>query len=258
MEAPFPPYRERYLPAMTPARIAALPRKERALVILPTGAVEQHGRHLPVAVDALLGQAWLARALPLLPAAAPCYVAPAVTVGKSNEHTGFPGTLMISKDSLRGVLLAVARQLHAWGFRRLAVLNTHGGNTAVVVTTLREIRAAYGFEADLLANSHAPDVSAQEAAYGMHAGEIETAWLLALAPDYVKMGEAAAEFPARIGDPGQLRPERSAATYAWATRDISESGVIGDATRATAANGERWLAEGAAALARTIAALAPA
>jgi creatinine amidohydrolase len=83
--------RAHYLPAMTKAQIDALPDKAWAPVIVTTGAIEQHGPHLPVAFDSLMGQVWLDRVLPLLPPSVSCYVAPPITIGKSNEHTGFPG-----------------------------------------------------------------------------------------------------------------------------------------------------------------------
>jgi creatinine amidohydrolase len=249
----FPGYRERYLPAMTPRRIAALPDKAWAPVILATGAIEQHGPHLPVAVDALMGQVWLSLALSRLPAGASCYVAPPITIGKSNEHTGFPGTLMISRETLRAHILAVARQVHAWGFRAIAVINTHGGNVPVIAPTLREIRALYGMRAGILPSKAVSDISAQEAAFGIHAGEVETSWVMAAAPRLVDPSKAVCEFPARIGDPGEVRPVAAPALVAWVSRDVSRSGIMGDATAATAEKGERWLEQGAGALAAAIA-----
>jgi len=249
----FPSYRDRYLPAMTLRRIRELPDKAWAPVILATGAIEQHGPHLPVAVDALMGQVWLCLALARLPAGASCYVAPPITIGKSNEHTGFPGTLMISRDTLRSQVLAVARQVRAWGFGSLAVINTHGGNVPVLVPTLREARAAYGLRAGMLTAKAASGISAQEAAFGIHAGEVETSWVMAAAGRLVDPSKAVCEFPARLGDPGLVRPVNAPALAAWASRDLSRSGIMGDATAATAAKGERWLEEGAASLAEAIA-----
>lgn len=237
--------RSRQLTAMTLAQIQALPDKARAPVIVTTGAIEQHGAHLPLAFDALMGQVWLDRVLALLPADAPCYVGPPITVGKSNEHTGFPGTLSISKETLRLQLLAIARQLKAWGFRTLAILNTHGGNSSVIAYTLWEIQDVHGLRAVMLrpdVELH-PPLSSQEAAYGFHAGELETSWLLAEAPHLVDMTKAACEYPAGIDDPGELRPEAAPATFAWASQDVSQSGVMGDATAATAEKGERWIAQ---------------
>ncbi len=251
----FPSYRDRYLPAMTPRQIAALPDKAWAPVIVTVGAIEQHGPHLPVAVDALMGQVWLTLALARLPAGASCYVAPPITIGKSNEHTGFPGTLIISKETLRALLLALAAQVQAWGFRQLAVVNTHGGNTAVLATTLREIRARHGLRADVLPTKIELGISAQEAVYGIHAGEVETSWILAAAPQLVRPDQAVCEYFARLDDPGELRPIVAPATVAWATRDLSASGIMGDAPAATAEKGRRWLEQGATHLAETIAAI---
>jgi creatinine amidohydrolase len=249
----FAPFRDRYLPAMTPRRIAALPDKAWAPVILATGAIEQHGPHLPVAVDALMGQIWLSLAIARLRSEDSCYVAPPITIGKSNEHTGFPGTLMISRDTLRSQILAVARQIHAWGFRSLAVINTHGGNVPVLIPTLREVRALYGLRAAVLASRPVPDLSAQEAAFGIHAGEVETSWMLAAAGQHCDSTKAVCEYPAKIGDPGDVRPVAAPALVAWASRDVSKSGVMGDASAATAEKGRRWLELGAAGYAEAIA-----
>jgi len=256
--APWPPvYRDsHYLPALTRDELEALPDKARALVILPTGAIEQHGPHLPVGVDALLGQAWLAHALPKLPAGCPVYVAPPIMVGKSNEHTGFPGTLSVSAATLRRQVIALATQLKALGFRQLALLNTHGGNSAVLVYTVREIQATLGLRAGLLSGYFRPELPPQEAAYGFHAGEWETSLLLAAAPELVLMDRAVCEYPARLDDPGELRPEDAPAVFSWLTRDVSQSGVMGNAPAATADKGRAWLDDASTALARRLAELA--
>jgi len=252
----FPSYRDRYLPALTRRQIEALPDKAWAPVILAVGAIEQHGPHLPVAVDSLMGQAWLSLALARLPAGASCYVAPPITIGKSNEHTGFPGTLFISRDTLRSQVLAIARQVHAWGFRSLLVINTHGGNVPVVVPTLREIRSLYGMRAGILSSGAVPELSPEEATFGIHAGEVETSWLLAAAPQHVEMAKAVCEYPARPDDPGEVRPVMAPALVAWVAKDLSTSGIMGDAPAATAEKGERWLERGAAVYAAGIAEVA--
>ena len=128
----YPSYRDRYLPAMTLADIEALPNKHQIPVIVGTSAIEQHGRHLPVAVDALLAEAWLERSLSLLKVETKLLVGPPITFGKSNEHSGFPGTIYVSKKTLRRQLLCIARQLHAWSFRVMRVVNMHGGNSDVL------------------------------------------------------------------------------------------------------------------------------
>ena len=86
-------------------------------------------------------------------------------------------------------------------------------------------------------------MSAQENAYGFHAGELESSWLYAIAPRLCRPAAATCSYPARISDPGELRPECAPATFAWASQDVSPDGVMGDATAATAEKGERWIAE---------------
>jgi creatinine amidohydrolase len=183
-------------------------------------------------------------------------VAPPLTYGKSNEHVGFPGTLSVSGRSLRRLLMALATQLKALGFRQLGLLNTHGGNSAVLVYTLRELQTQLGFRAGMIGQPYRPALSTQEAQYGFHAGEWETALMLAAARDLVRPECAVREWPARLEDPGELRPENAPAIFSWITSDISRSGVMGDPTAATVEKGRTWLAEGARALATRITELA--
>ena len=238
-----PPCRSHYLPAFTAAGLAAIPNKRRALVIIPTGAIEQHGPHLPVGVDAILGQAWLAHALPKFSARAAerVFVAPPITFGKSNEHEGFAGTISVSAKTLRRVLLALAAELREMGFRTIVVLNTHGGNSPVLIYTLREIQTTLGMRAGMLRPPLPPELSAKEAALGIHAGEWETALMLACAPELARMDKAVCEYPARPLD-----------GVAWMTRDVSKSGVMGNARAATAAKGKSWLEKASRALAGRI------
>lgn len=248
----WPSYRDRYLAALTRDELDALPNKSNTLVIIPVGAIEQHGHHLPVGVDAILGQALLAHATSRFPANTPVVVAPSITYGKSNEHISFPGTLSVSAKTLRRLVIALASQLKALGFRQFALFNTHGGNSAVLVYTLREIQTSLGLRAGMVSSPFKPDVSAQEAEYGFHAGEVETSLMLAVASELVHMEKASCEFPARIDDPGELRPENAPATFSWATEDISKSGVMGDATQATIEKGLRWLEASAGALGKRL------
>jgi len=247
-----PAYRTRYLGAFTTRKIAELPFKENALVIIPTGAIEQHGHHLPLGTDAMLGQLLLAHALPKLSETAPVYVTPPITYGKSIEHAEFAGTVTITARTLRQQLTALATQLKALGFRQIAILNTHGGNSTVLVSTVRELQMSLDLRIGILSGYYKPEQTPQEAAFGFHAGEWETSLMLAGAPELVKMDRAVCEYPARLDDPGLLRPEAAPAVFAWKTGDISKSGVMGNATLATEEKGRRWLDEASTALAGKI------
>lgn len=252
------PFGARYLGALHRDQLRAAPARAGALAILPTGAIEQHGPHLPVGVDSILGQGLLARALALLPTGAPVYVAPPVTVGKSNEHADWPGTLTLSGRTFAALVRAQVEELHRLGFSRVAIWNTHGGNSAVLVSLIRELQALPGLRIGMLQNDFKPAQSPQEAAYGFHAGEWETALMLALAPGLVRRAKAICHYPAQLDDAGELRPEGSALTLGWTTRDIAPQGVMGDATLATSEQGEAWAAASAAALASRITRLAAA
>lgn len=251
----FPSYRKFYLPSYSPSKIAALLDKESALVIIPTGAIEQHGPQLPVAVDSLMGQAWLSLALPKVPAGTPVYVAPPVTIGKSNEHVGFPGTLFVSAKILRRLVHSIFDQCHAWGFRKFAFLNTHGGNMSVVRACIQEFQAEHSdISACFISSGYKLPLSKQEMAFGFHANQAETAWMMAATEDHqlVDSTYLPCEYPGSVDDPAELRAECAPATYSWVTADISESGVIGNASLATIEDGREWLDKGAAALAERI------
>lgn len=250
----WPSYRDRYLPAFTRHRLSELAADERAFVVLPTGAVEQHGPQLPVGVDALMGQALLDRALPKLPADAPVYVAPPVQAGKSNEHDGFPGNLIISRETLRRMILCAGRQIAAWGFGRLGILNTHGGNISVVKSALRELHHTVGLETRVLGFPYTKEISEREAVFGIHANEVESSLMYALTPAMVDPEAATCCWSGSPDDPRSLQSEFAPATYAWKTLDISPSGTVGDATAATREKGERWLERAADSLAATLAA----
>ncbi len=247
-----PKYRNRYLPAMTLEQIAAIDDKEAIPVIIPTGAIEQHGPHLPVGVDAILGQAYLGAALPQVPDDVPVLVAPPITIGKSDEHRGFPGTLFVSTRTLGRLLTSIARQLHTWGFRTLAVLNTHGGNISVLRYTMRQIQADMGMRTVFLTSKYKPILSPQEEAFGFHANEWETSIMQEVTEGMVDMSQAGCEYPARIGMTGELRPEGSPATYTWITADISKTGIVGDAAAATPEKGREWFQNHTQSLAQEI------
>src|SRR5690606_31536411 len=103
-----------------------------------------------------------------------------------------------------------------------------GGNTSVLIYTRREIEFTLGMSTGALSHGADLNLTAQEAAYGFHANTTESAWLYATAPQHTRPEHAPCHYPARLDDPGELRPECAPATYAWASQDISPHGVMGD------------------------------
>lgn len=252
-----PVLRAHSLASLDAASIRRLPGRARALVVVACGAVEQHGGHLPVGTDTLLARAWLERALPLLPPGR-VWLGPPLEIGKSNEHAGFPGTLDCGARLLLAQADAIAAQVAAWGFRTLALVNTHGGNASVLAVAARAAHTRHGLRAALLSNWHKPALhSPREAAWGFHAGEFETSLLLALEPGAVDAAAAVDAYPVSCDTEAPLRPEKAPATHAWTTRGLSPSGVLGAPSQATAGKGRRWLDDGARELARRLRALLP-
>jgi creatinine amidohydrolase len=138
------------------------------------------------------------------------------------------------------------------------LFNTHGGNAALVDVMARDLRAEFGLRTFTLfgsAGAKFEGLSPQEAAYGFHAGEVETAWLLSATPELVKTDRYTKNYIADISKPELLKPEFSGANFAWLTRDIAESGVLGDPSAATAENGERWMKAAAGRVAEALTAM---
>jgi creatinine amidohydrolase len=242
---------------LTWKQVDALPR-DRTLLVLPTAAIEQHGHHLPLATDTLINNLVLGTALAQIAADLPIYALPPVCYGKSNEHIGFPGTLSVSAATFMAVVRDVGASVAAAGFQKLVLYNTHGGNTSLVDVLARDLRAEFGLRTFSLFGSGGAGqegVNAQERAYGFHAGEVETAYLLHATPELVHRDEYTSNYIARVDKPDLLRPEGSAANFAWLTKDIAPSGVLGDPTPATAENGERWVNAAAGRIAEVLLAM---
>lgn len=239
-------------------QVDALPR-DSTLLVLPTAAIEQHGHHLPLATDTLINNLLLGHALEKLPADLPVYALPPVHYGKSNEHIGFAGTLAVSAATFMAVLRDLGASLASAKFQKLVLYNTHGGNTALIDVMARDLRAEFGLRTFALHGSGGisfEGLTPQERAYGFHAGEVETALLLASVPELVDRSAYTVNYIADITHPELLLPENGPATYAWLTRDIAPSGVMGDPRPATAENGARWLEQAATKLAAALEAMA--
>jgi creatinine amidohydrolase len=238
-------------------QVDALPR-ESTVLVLGTAAIEQHGPHLPLATDTLINNVMLGRALEQLPAEMSVFALPPICYGKSNEHIGFPGTLSVSASTFIAVLHDLGASIAAAGFRKLVLFNTHGGNSSLVDVMARDLRAEFNLRTFTIfgsAGARFEGLSPQEAKYGFHAGELETAWLLAATPDLVDTSAYTARYIAKLEDDELLQPERGAANFAWLTRDISDTGVLGDPTPSTAENGELWLASASSQVAKALTAI---
>jgi creatinine amidohydrolase len=237
---------ERYFPYLTWTEIAAMPNRHEVVIVQPMGAIEQHGPHLPLAVDSAICTAVIGKALTHLDPAVPVYSLPPLYYGKSNEHWHFPGTITLSAETLLRIIRDVAESLYRAGFRKLVLLNAHGGQPQVLDIAARDLHQTY---ADFMVfplfvwavpNCASELLTAQELELGIHAGDAETSLMLSILPDQVRQDQARAEFPQDLPLNSRLTME-GALPFAWVTRDLSTSGVLGDPTVASLEKGNQLL-----------------
>lgn len=214
------------------------------IAVLPIAAVEQHGPHLPLGVDAMIMEGCVERVALRLPADLDVVFLPMQSVGVSLEHRDFPGTLSLSNDTAGRVLGEMAEGVVRAGVKKLVLMNSHGGNSALISTVALDLRARLGVLAVTCswARFGYPDglFSQEEQSHGIHGGEIETSLMLAFRPELVDMGRARNFPPATLDFEREFAWLRAArpAGFGWMAQDLSPAGAMGDASKATAAKGE--------------------
>lgn len=217
--------------------------RENVVLVQPVGAIEQHGPHLPLVVDAAIGVAVLGRAFEKLSPSIPAYALPPLCYGKSNEHWHFPGTLTLTAQTLTATLMEVAESIYRAGFRKLVLMNSHGGQPQIMEIVARDLHQRYeDFAVFPIFTWSVPHqvgdlLSPEEREFGIHAGDAETSLMLAILPDQVHMDRAQPEYPPVLPADSLLSLEGKV-PFAWTTRDISRSGTIGDPTVATREKGD--------------------
>jgi creatinine amidohydrolase len=210
----------------------------RDTVVIAFGATEQHGPHMPLATDALIGD-HLAR---LVAERLNAFVAPTVRIGCSEHHLEFPGTLSISEETFHALVGDVVGSLARGGFRRVVLLPTHGGNFGPLAAALEKLGPAPDIEIAALTDLGALLAIAQLGAEehnvplgegGLHAGEWETSMLAAIHPELVHLER---------GEPGYTGDLDAAigAIFTAGVHTIAANGVIGDPTHASAEHGSQY------------------
>jgi creatinine amidohydrolase len=217
------------------------------IAILPLGAHEQHGPHLPFETDALIAQHVAERLRDAAPASVTVELLPVESVGYSIEHMDVTGTRTLGFDEAVNRWIEIAGQSAARGLRRLMLLNAHGGNSPLLTIVATEARVRFnmlvvatswtrfGFPAELIAP--------EDKAFDIHAGDIETSVMLAIHPDLVRM-DAIADFPSRQAEYARRFTHLRAYgphAFGWKMSDLNVEGAAGNASRATAEKGEVML-----------------
>lgn len=194
-------------------------------VLVPLGATEQHGPHLPLGTDTVLATELAVRVARGL---GRTLVAPVVPVGSSAEHGDFPGTLSVSHEALAGVLLELCEWLHDHGFGRVVVFSAHGGNGRALQLLAERARPGTVVLTEL------PQLPGH---HDRHAGRDETSMMLRVDPKSVDRRAA------QPGYQGPLDGPAWAVLTSAGVRALTANGVLGDPRRATERRGEALLRE---------------
>ncbi|MGY5808516.1 creatininase family protein [Rhizobium sp. LEGMi198b] len=222
---------------------------ERAnwIAVLPLGAHEQHGPHLPFETDTLIAEGIVARLKTALPSDLPVTFLPVEPIGYSIEHMDIAGTKTLAFDDAVNRWLGIAENMHHLGIRKFVMLNAHGGNSPLMTIVATEARVRF----DMLAVATSwtrfgvPEglIAPENKAIDIHGGDIETSVMLALHPERVDMTKAA-DFPSQQSDfIRRFKHLRAYGQHAfgWRMSDLSKEGVAGNASAATAEKGERLI-----------------
>lgn len=218
--------------------------------------MEQHGPHLPVATDALISEAVVEGVMKSMgEEEIDLLLLPTLWCSKSNEHIAFPGTIFLSRETFVSVLEEISASVARAGFKKLVFMNWHGGNTDILAAAIRDIRQQTGlmtFAIDIVKMlGFRPPTTVPANSFNIHAGHYETSILLAAYPelmeerDYQELGsdmtrgKTAASFSS--SDFQYLLPEGGPVSVGWVTTDLTEDGVIGDPSAASAADGQAEL-----------------
>ncbi|MEX0732757.1 MAG: creatininase family protein [Aquisalimonadaceae bacterium] len=229
-----------------------------AVALLPLAAIEQHGPHLPLSTDLDIGNGLIKQAVEYLAEDFPLLVLPPLMIGDSMEHTAFSGTLSLEPETVITVIQQTGAAAARAGIRRLVLFNSHGGNRQVADIAALRLRRDHDLLVVKANYFRFPPVDvglgSGELRHGIHGGALETALMLHFRHDAVRMERALAGISlgqALERDNSHLGPE-GVASFAWMAQDLNVSGVVGDATQATAAMGEKLAAHYAGILAEVL------
>ncbi len=207
-------------------------------MVWPFGACEQHGPHLPLITDTFFAENILIKTLEGLPGEMPIWMMPSQSIGFSPEHQAFPGTLSLSANVLLSLVTDVGQQIAAMGFKRLVFFNAHGGQIGLLQAVSRQLRIQCPSLAVLpcFLWSGVPGLDdllpEKEVEEGLHAALAETSLMLHMARELVRNDSYLKRktFNDEIVSTPKGWSLEGASPCAWLTKELSSSGVIGDAS----------------------------
>jgi creatinine amidohydrolase len=241
MTAPFTPASRRWDDLSGPSLVAAT--SERSIAVVPIGAIEHHGPHLPLRTDALVAEAVAAAAVERVTAAGiDAWLLPTIAYAKSDEHYWAPGTLWMEGTTLLDQLVEIGRSIAMTPVRTVAFVNGHGGNVMLLGWVNRELRRRFGLRSfSMPAGAGVPgdgiDGRPDELGQGIHAGFGETSIVMHLAPHLVSPELPPRNVPEKIAGLRHIGFNAKPVMFGWTSDDFGPTGVIGDPTGANAEDG---------------------
>src|ERR1041384_5132546 len=215
---------------------------EKTIAVLPIAAIEQHGPHLPVSTDTVIGQSMIDTVIAKLPEDLSALFLPVQAVGKSNEHIRSPGTITYTAETAQRVWTEIGESIARAGLRKLVIVTSHGGNVDTMRVVARELRVncnmlvvttgwRFGVPKGVFSD--------QGTRNSIHAGDIETSLMLHFRPDLVRKDKVGNFVPSSVRMENEfkfLRPTGLHA-HAWIAQDIHPAGAAGAGSLAPAGEG---------------------
>lgn len=218
--------------------------RENLIAVLPVGATEQHGPHLPMSTDTATIDGMVRATVPKLQASLPVLFLPTVAYGKSNEHSQYPGTLTVSAATLIQLWMEIGACVAKAGVRKFVMFNSHGGQMSVMDIVARDLRERHGLMA-VAANWYTLGLpkglfESRELAHGVHAGDLETSIMMSLTPGQVRADKARdfGSFTETLARDNKFLSISASGKLGWQIQDINPSGAAGNASLASADKGE--------------------
>ncbi|BDZ45670.1 creatininase family protein [Naasia aerilata] len=216
-----------------------------SILVVPVGAIEHHGPHLPLVTDSLIAESVATAAVTrAADEELDVWQLPTLTVTKSDEHSWAPGTLWLTASTLLSVLTDLGRSIATTPARKVVFLNGHGGNAALLQVANRELRRLFGLQTFTMPAARVTAGSGEggepdEYGMGIHAGWSETSIVMHLRPDLVDEGRFERNVPEHLAGFEQIGFNGYPVSFGWLSDDFGPSGVVGDPTGASAAEGAR-------------------
>ena len=224
----------------------------KVIAVLPVGAIEQHGPHLPLSVDSALIEGVVHACLAQFQlmdsfSELPVLFLPTQKVGFSPEHTSFAGTLSLKSSTLIALWTDILESVARTGVKKILLLNSHGGQSGLLDVVGRDIRQRFGI---LVYSCNFYDLPHQQASqnlfsehekrFGVHGGDLETSMMLALHPELVNQQKAQnfSSYSEKRAQQFPILGNGKSAKMSWAMQDYNPLGACGNASNATIQKGE--------------------